>query len=85
MVLLVLTLVEGSAMALWVRWYQVEWRSSSGRREKCQAAPPPTYLQVVPNITSLSSAAQLYPKLDLSLKPPSQPSIEGEGLNPAHF
>ena len=69
MVLLVLKAVEGSAMALMVSGGMA--RLGGGRSANQAAAPPPP----PPPSASCSQhhqPCQLYPKLDLSLKPPSE-------------
>ena len=66
MVLLVLKAVEGSAMALMVSGGMA--RLGGGRSANQAAAPPPPSA----SCSQHQQPCQLYPKLDLSLKPPSE-------------
>ena len=91
MVLLVLmaAVVVSAMVALWFRWYQVEWRGWQQRGEVPTQARAPAFNLSASCDQHHLTFNQLYPKLDLSLKPPLPSHQSGQkvliqpSLNPA--
>ena len=75
----------------WRGWQEEEQERSANQAGAPPAPPAPpafaTYLQVVPNTSTLAKC-KLYPQPDLEAAGPIAPppiNPEGEGLNPALF